>query len=622
MRPKTNTNVMIKLPKKIILVLLGFLLISSVSFFVLKIRAVYGEVQGVVTAKSELLSAINTKDIKRAQTAITATRGAIAKINADINSFRYFAIIPWVKREMIATKDIIMQTNYLLDSASLAIKIIDESGVDVISPNMDVTSAEALKKIDTAFVNNKPAIQKLAERGDKIIVNKIASSSFRKISSLHKQITGYSKIAQQVERLIITTEDGTATLLGLRGEKKYLLMFENSDELRPGGGLISTYGFITLKDGQTSNLFIDHVQNLKLFYTVPLELNPDPIQQTMRHQQNLFIYDANWLGDPNEWLDKIFRSWNTQRPPVDGIIVMSTKILEDVVRRYEPVRLSGTSDEFRADDIVASLDYNLDVQHGLYDFSKYKVLGPLVDELLKNIKSSNPTQLKEILVNVKKRFQSRDLLFYSKDMVVYDALKNNGIQNEITVPAGDEFYALGANLGSGKADGRMKRSLAMSVYVQEELPVTTAIITQDYTAGVDDFRAGGYYGYLRFFLTLGSMLGEFNKFNLVEDENVVEAGRQVFGNYFSVATGTKKDIGITYALAESVAKQIKAGNYSLTLRKQGGVEMPFEVKINIPDTWKNPVITTTDGVFQFDKKAIQVTWKGILNKDTQIEIKK
>ncbi|MDO8511715.1 MAG: DUF4012 domain-containing protein [bacterium] len=612
-----------KLNKKtIILVLLGFLLILMVGFFVLKLRAVYGDVQGAVSAKSELLSAINSKDTKRVKIAIITTREAVTKVDEDLNIFRYFAFVPRVKREMNTAKDVILQTNYLLDSASLAIKIINESGVDVISPNMDVTSAEALKKIDTALVNNKSDMQKLLERGDKIIVNKVASSSFRQIRSLHEQITGYSKIAQQVERLIITTEDGTATLLGLRGEKKYLLMFENSDELRPGGGLISTYGLITLKDGQTSNLFIDHVQNLKLFYTTPIELNPDPIQQTMRHQKNLYIYDANWLGDPNEWLDKIFRSWNAQKPLVDGIIVMSTKILEDVVRRYEPLRLPGTNEEFRADDIVASLDYNLDVQHGLYDVSKYKVLGPLVDELLKNIKSSKPTQLKEILVNAKKRFQSRDLLFYTKDEIVNDALKNNGIQNEITVPAGDEFYALGANLGSGKADGRMKRSLAMRVYAQEIYPATSATITQDYTAGVDDFRASGYYGYLRFFLPLGSKLGAFDNFNLVEDENIIEAGRQVYGNYFSVATGTKKDVAITYALAESVAKQIKAGNYSLTLRKQGGVEMPFEVKINIPDSWKNPVITTSDGTTEFTKNQSTVTWKGILTKDMQIEIKK
>lgn len=609
--------------KKIVFVTIIFgLLVGIVVFGVIKTRTIAKNIRLVATAQDEFLSAVGKKDVLQIKQAIFNARNAIGLVAIDLKSVKIFSFLPGVKREMENGRQLLEESNYLLDSADLAINIAQSADVNPALENIDFTGSDVLRKIDSALIKNKTNILALAETGKILIGKNNSESKFGKIQSIRKKIKNYVVLAQQVAKNISASEDGLATLLGLRGEKHYLLLFENSDELRPGGGLISTYGLVTLKDGQTSDLFVDHVKNLKEFYTQPTEFNPEPIQQTMRHQKNLYIYDANWLGDPNAWLEKIYRSWNAQRPPVDGVIVMSTKFLEDIARQYGPIVLPGTKREFRAEDIVASLDYYFDVEHDLYDYSKYKVLGPLVEEMLKEIKVSNAEQWKEFLANVKKRFQSRDLFVYLKDQNVVGALKNNGIENELSVPVGDEFYALEASLGSGKADGRIKRSLALHVYAQEKQPVGIATITQDYSAGVDDFRAGGYYGYLRFFLPVGSKLGMFEKFDLVEDENLIEAGRQVYGNYFGVATGTKKEVSITYALANSVAEQIKNGSYSLTLRKQGGVEMPFEIKINIPDSWQNPTIVTSDGAVEFNKNDGVVVCKGILTKDMQIEIRK
>jgi len=612
-----------KVNKKSIFLLLLISIVVFVSIFLIqKISAVYSDVKTAIAEKNKLMIAIDAKDIGAVKSSVSAMHKIVGAIKSDLGYFRFVAFVPGVRSEIYAAQLLTVQADYLLDSADLAIKILQETGIDIFTTSIDVTNASVLRNIDLAVLGNKQNIANLAKRGDELNANKGAVSNIQQIKVLQEKIASYSKVVSQVIRLIATTEDGAASLFGLRGEKRYLLLIQNSDELRPGGGIISTYGLIDVKDGQTSNLTIDHVKNLGILYTLPLELNPTPVQQTMRHQENLYIYDANWPGNPSAWLEKIYRSWNAQKPPVDGVIVMSTKILESVVSLYEPIKLPGTNETFLAEDIIASLDYYFDVEHDLYDLGKYKVLAPLVDELLTMIKTSDLDRLQKLMSNTKKSFQSRDLFVYTEEQAINDALKNNGIQNDMPPIMSDEFYALEANLGSGKADARMKRSLKLDVYAQENQPVTIAKITHDYTSGITDFRAGGYYGYLRLFLPIGSKLGTFEGFNKVEDENVVEAGRQVYGNYYSVATGTKKDTVITYALAESVAEQIKNGSYSLMLRKQGGVEMPFEIKIYIPDSWKNPKITTTDGTSEFAKNNNNlVTWKGTLTKDMQIEIK-
>lgn len=599
--------------------------LALVAFFIVVFWQVFligRDVRRAQSLKAELVLALNQKkysDLKRIN---QEARIAVFRLSSDLRLIKFGYYLPFLRNELTVANKTIDKIIFLIDSADVATKIMDDAGVDPFAGKTELLSAESLVKIDHSLVLHHDEIKQLALTGTKLSSSSLQKSRIATVRNLQNTLEQYFNVAVQAENLIASKEDGLATLVGLRGEKKYLLLFENADELRPGGGSISTYGLVTLKDGQTSNLVIDHVQHLYDLYVIPNENNPDPIQQTMRHQKKMYIYDANWLGDPNEWLEKIYRSWNAQKPPVDGVIVMSTKILEDIVRQYEPIKLPNTKEEFWAKDIVASLDYYFDVKHGIYDYSKYQALLPLVAELLQDVRGSSLEQIKNVLADVKERFFSRDLFVYSKDTAVMDVLKNIGIDNKISVPDGDEFYALVANLGSGKADGRMKRSLLMHVYAQKQQALSVATITQDYSAGVDDFRAGGYYGYLRYFLPIGSKSVEFENFDTVEDENNLEAGRQVFSNYFSVGTGKTKDLTFVYNLSERVINQINEGRYSLTLRKQGGVEMPFEVKINIPDDWKKPRITATGGTFETDSQQKMVTWKGALTKDLQIEIKK
>lgn len=601
--------------KKLIFIFLtSAIIIVSVGIVALNVGALYGNVVRTLGAKNALINAIESRDNARIALAISEARRAISVSAKDNEILRGLSFLPGINNEAEAIGSIISQTNYLLDSLELGLKIAQEAGIDLFG-------ALKLKQIDAALVNNKEVIEKLAEQGNGIVKDEIFKSRINKISDLKEKLALYVQKAAQVEKFVASSEDGVAEFAGLRGEKKYLLLFENSQELRPGGGLISTYGTINIKDGHAAGLSVEHVQNLGAMYALPLEKNPEPIQK-LRHQKNLYIYDTNWLSEPNAWLEKIFTSWNAQKPRVDGIIVVSTKMLEDLVRRYEPIRLAGFNQELRAADIVASLDYHFDVEQKNIDARKYEVLAPLVDRLVKNIEASKPSELAEILQIIETRFQSRDIFVYSDNAATNKAFKNMVISNDLPVAQGDEFYALEANLGNGKSDAQMRRSLAMNVYAQDAKPFSMATITHDYTTGKNDFRSDGYYGYLRYLLPTGSRLGSFDGFDLTEDEKSIEAGRQVFGNYFSVATGTKKDLAITYALSNKVADDIKNGKYSLTLRKQGGVEMPYEIKIYVPESWKNPAITVSGGSAEFVKKQKAVIWRGVLMKDTTIDIEK
>ena len=49
------------------------------------------------------------------------------------------------------------------------------------------------------------------------------------------------------------TPDLLTTALGLDNPQTYLVLSQNSDELRPSGGFLSTYGWLTISNGRVDN---------------------------------------------------------------------------------------------------------------------------------------------------------------------------------------------------------------------------------------------------------------------------------------------------------------------------------------------------------------------------------
>lgn len=609
--------------KKFISLIVSILLLVCASYLVFVFKNIYEDYNSLVLLKERVEKINQDTPISVIEDTLKDGKTQINKTSSDLNRLHFLFFVTAFEREYDSVIGVLEQATYLLNAGDLAIGIIKKADIGNKFSEIDFANPETIKKIDNSLLSFKTEINKFSESGRIIITKKNPESRFESVKKIQNLVNSYTSNIAKGFRLVSDSEDGIATFLGLRGEKKYLLLIENSQELRPGGGLITTYGILDIINGQIKNLTIDHVQNLRLIYLLPYEQNPEAIQKTMRHQKDMYLYDANWNGDPEVWLEKMFTSWNKQKEKVDGLIVLNTKVLEDIVRQYEPLRLAGIKEDFHADDIVASLDQYFELENKNVVTEKYKILGPVVESIFQNITASKPQKIFAILGDIKKRFQARDIFVYMPDPAVRMALEKNGVHGKLPEVVGDEFYPLIANLGSGKADGYIKRYLTLDIFAQDPtVPVSRATIKHDYSSGQDVFRAGGYYGFLRVLLPLGSKIGSFDGFNLASDGADTDSKRQVYGNYFTVGTGKTKDISIAYALADSVAESLKKGSYLLTLRKQGGVEMPYIINFYLPDTWTHPEVFVTGGTYEFDRKSKKIIWRGEWLKDETIEIKK
>lgn len=125
-------------------------------------------------------------------------------------------------------------------------------------------------------------------------------------------------------------------LLGYSSSKQYLILFLNSNELRPGGGFIGSYGLITLKKGQLAGFSVHDI------YDIDGQLQgrvspPEALQQYLG-TKNWFLRDSNFSVDPlqNASLANYFYNLETNSK-VDGVITIDTYLLQNLLKLTGPI---------------------------------------------------------------------------------------------------------------------------------------------------------------------------------------------------------------------------------------------------------------------------------------------
>ncbi len=592
-------------------------LLSFVSYK--KYNTVRQHLSDALINKNALEKSLKELDIVSAKKAIEKEWIVLGQLRGDTEFLQRANFIPAVKEELDTASLTFNKAEYLLKVAELAVKMVESSGVNNLPASSNAYQGEVLKKIQTAVAQNTIALQQLQKEG--LTVRKKTTTKIVSVAKANESMDEAIEATVQALDLVNASKDGLFSFLGFGKEKKYLVLFQNSQDLRPGGGLISTYGILKVRDGEVVDMEVNHVTSLRNMYIEPREANPEPIRKYVRSTAQLIWYDSNWLIIPEEWLGRMLNSWNRQQQPVDGVLAVGTSFLEDLVRQYEPLKLRGYNEEFHAHDVVGTLDYILEKKEARVNGEiQYHILKILVDDLLAKVTATPPNKLKPILDIVNKRMASRDIMVYTPNAMETKSLNLLGMQTKIPSVNEDEIFIVDSGLASGKADASMKRTVEIKISADKEKPEGEAKMKYDFTNSKRDFRTFSYNGFVRFGLPIGTVGVNMEGGDIALPYRVVEAGRQIFGNFYSVNIGGTKDVSLRYILPDHIVKGIQIGGYQMTLRKQPGVEDKFVFMFYPPEGWQNARMFVTLGKVTYNAKEKAFIWEGTLTKDATITL--
>lgn len=454
-------------------------------------------------------------------------------------------------------------------------------------------------------------------------------------------------------------------------EKRFLIIGQNSNELRATGGFMGSFAIATIRNGKIQDLTVpkggtyDVQGQLREFVKPPV-----PLQVVNARWE---FQDANWFVDFSESAQKI--SWfyeNAWNHPIDGVIAVNSTVLERVLVALGPVTTEQglTLDQ---DGAIASLRQEIESANDGGSNEPKAVLAEGLDAILSQLEDADTATLIRLLAELGEALEEKEIQIYAKNQALQETIRSFGWSGEIVQTKQNQDYLMVAatNIGGGKSDARMRQTITHQALVD---PVTgevtnTVIIDRTHTGSAEElFYGAANMSYIRIHVPEGAELIEAGGFTFPpeeaflvpdatfeDDEDLLriekeigfdansgtriseEYGKTVFGNWMAVGPGESSQAYIVYTLPFTVhvgsatvgtednldrwselflPEQKDSSRYSLFVQKQSGITSDFSSSLIYPEPWR-PIWATNDEIDLAQNGAV---YHAPLDRDTIIGV--
>jgi hypothetical protein len=369
--------------------------------------------------------------------------------------------------------------------------------------------------------------------------------------------------------------------LGMNGKRKYLILFLNNTELRPGGGFIGSYGVVSVENGRPTILKVEGTESLD---NAAASIGIEPYAPLAKYLgiKKMQLRDSNWSPDfpTNAKLAmQMYRNeGGVNSTELDGIVAVTPTLFEEILKITGPIKVGDI--EFTSENFTEKLEY--EVEYGYKnrgkDFSERKnLLGELSKAMLPRLIATSFTHWKDYLQLVPRMLKEKQMILYSIYEDERNFLSEQSWDGSFLPAKNDYLLWADANLGSLKTDVAIQRSLNYSISPSgTDRLVAVASMRYNHTGGFT-WRTTRYRDYVRIFVPRGSKLigvqgvaeGSTVSKKLQADEGD-EGSYHWFGTFISVEPGKQGSLAFNYILPQNILESVKNGEYNLVVQKQSG----------------------------------------------------
>jgi LPXTG-site transpeptidase (sortase) family protein len=368
-------------------------------------------------------------------------------------------------------------------------------------------------------------------------------------------------------------------LLGANGERTYLLVAENREELRPTGGYVGTAGVVTVNGGT--------IEREEFGTSVAYDLAPDilvpPPAPLVKYLQSAYwqLRDANWWPDFPSSAEQMAYFYNgTRDDKLDGVIGFDQHALELLLAETGPIQVSDYGETVTAENLQERLDYYVHANPGLdEEYSRKQFVGSAATAVIQTLTSAPPDRLRAYADAVAKALAGKHLMLYLGDSAASQLAAELNWDGHVYQGAGDYVYAVHANVSPNKIDPYVERSTRYAVDLTSAPPKARLTIDLKNTfdpAQSAPWKTTHYLDYLRVYVPYESTLQNAAGFADAV-QTITECGRTGFAGLVDVPPGGQVSVTLDYTLNPAAVE----GGYTLAVQKQPGLDpTPLSVEIN------------------------------------------
>ena len=387
------------------------------------------------------------------------------------------------------------------------------------------------------------------------------------------------------------------TLLAYDQQKTYLLLFQNSSELRPTGGFWGSYGILKINNGKIVEFDIDDIYHLDV-NVINKGLTPPPPEPIAKYlNKDWFFRDANWSPDfitSANTAEYFYQLEGGEEQYFDGIIAITPQLIEDFLLYLGPIEVDGLS--FSRENFLSLLEYEVEIGYqdkNVSSWDRKDIVEPLAEKLIDDLQNNLSLEnINEISGIFESSLAKKDILFYFKDPELEQKILGNNWGGAILGTNSDYFYVVDANLASFKTDLYIDRFIEYSLKVVpkpgDDFDLVANLKIEYQHRGNFDWKTTRYRTYTRVYLPEGSQLINWSGVMADDRTSIVggldlynEFNKFVVGGFIAIEPQRGGILEYEYILPERIKNQFKMGNYQLLIQKQPGVtNKTMDVSLN------------------------------------------
>lgn len=352
-----------------------------------------------------------------------------------------------------------------------------------------------------------------------------------------------------------------------QGEITYLVLFQNTLELRPTGGFVGNFAEVTLNKGKITNYTI---YNTNAFdYGKPGIDSPQPFKDMLGVNQ-IQMRDGNWSPDFPTTARQIIDLYKLEGgvQNISGVIAVNASVLPEILKIIGPVYIESIDEVLNADNVLLAVQYELNfgfIEKGISRSDRKEPIKDLAIEVESRIRKASPQTLYKLGNMLIDQANQKQLLLWSSDQKVQkngEALNWDGaIENN---EEGDYLMLVDANLGALKTDYYMKRDINKTVDTCGDTLCSKVTIRYTNTAKTASPLNNDYKSYTRVLLPKNAFITSITGIEKEKIDYSTEYNKKVAGFQIQIPFNGYKDIVIDYTIP-------KLQQYSLQIQKQPGI---------------------------------------------------
>lgn len=516
-------------------------------------------------------------------------------------------------------KGIAEAANYVIKSSSLLKNVFAGESAN---PNEDVISSTSLVRQSLILFKELEAQNYISEQ-------------FR------KKMEDYSHLIT----LIFNVQDTFSDIFSGEEKKKYLILFQNNMELRPGGGFIGSYGILAFNRGKIEDFSIHDVYEADGQLKGHVE-PPYPIRRYLP-SAHWYLRDSNFdLNFPSVASSAAFFLFEETGQTVDGVIGADVTFVKNLVSALGPIYVPEYKETVSGDNFFIVTETHADKDSFPASTQKKDFLTFLYKAINNKISSEKKLPYPAILKAVSDSILEKHIVFAFANPLAQNKFTISGLSSSLFDPrklsdsSVNDFVGISeANIGVNKANYFVGRSVSYRADLKES-GVISSELSVSFKNDSKDWPGGDYKSYTRFILPKGVVLNEiiidgvsqkivkavtdplvYEVKNFIppdglEIEKIEENNKTIYGFLIIVPSEKLKKIDIEYSLPQKISPNSPLVSYNLKLFKQPGTEdYPFDFIFSYPPAFK--VLSKSKGLKDQNQKAVL---QENLNQDREIKI--